>query len=133
MHVTWWTRVEWACNGGQSKDKKIITALTTSPQGWVFAHKCQCTMAITKVWSEFLWASPDCTAKASAWAMVDNKRTKVLITPPQWWFSVPESYLIHVTAWQYSQRIAWPDILMEHINLCLENWINGQKISDFQP
>jgi len=73
---------QWRPEGRQ----KIITALTTTPPGWVLAHKCQCATAIMPVQSQylgpFLRAVLPTKVEASARAMAAKRKTIALMSQP---------------------------------------------------
>ena len=79
--------------------QNIITALKM-PQGWVLAHKHQCTTAITTMWTESSWdfLRPTVPMTVGSWArvMADNGETKGLVTPTQVSFC---TLYVCVTAW----------------------------------
>ena len=45
-------------SGEQWQPERRQNIFITLPQGWVLAHKHQCTMAITMVLTKFLWGFP---------------------------------------------------------------------------
>ena len=71
--------------------QNIITVLAKLPQGWVSARKHQCSTAITKMWTESSWAFPEGYTADDSWIVRSSngnqRKTKVLITPPPRWVS----------------------------------------------
>ena len=100
----WWqayssfqlSQVTWIEQVMEAKGRqKMITALTTSPPGRVWAHK-QCNQS--------LWTFPaSCTANESKSEHLVDKKTKVIIIPPTRWGSQPKLN-VWISAWQQSQR-----------------------------
>ena len=79
------------------RPKKSITSFTTSPQGWILVHKCQCTIVITTVWTESLWsflrAILPTTVRSGTWAIADSRKTKGLKTLQPRWVSTQLLYV----------------------------------------
>jgi len=52
--------------------QNIITVLPTLPQGWVSAHKHQCTTATTTMWTESSWDFPESYTADDSWIVCSS-------------------------------------------------------------
>ena len=77
--------------------QNITTTLTTLPQGWISAHKHQCTTAIKTMWTQSSWTFPESYTGDDSWIVRSsdggNGETKRLITPKLRWVSAQLLYV----------------------------------------